>query len=223
MPGITPPPGLTEEQIAKAVAEAAEAHPPVKGDKGDRGLRGEPGDPGQNATDAQVATAVEAWLAANPPAAGRDGANAAPAQIASAVAAYLAANPPQRGEKGDPGAPGVGTKGDKGDKGDAGTKGDKGATGDRGPSGATLIATVSLSQTAAVAISAGMRAVDVPVPGLLATDAPFISPATPPPAGYYLYGCAPVSAGTLRVYFTAPLLALGQTFTIPLRVFALGR
>lgn len=45
---------------------------------------------GANATSEQVATAVAAYLAAHPPAAGQD---ATPTQIAAAVASYMTANP----------------------------------------------------------------------------------------------------------------------------------
>lgn len=92
--------------------------------------KGPKGDP---ATAGDIQAAVNAYIAANPPADGEDGADATPEQIASAVSTYLQANPPAAGQnatpiqiaqavndwltahppaKGDPGQPGP--KGDPG-------------------------------------------------------------------------------------------------------------
>lgn len=60
---------------------------------------------GQNATDAMVESAVNAWLTAHPPKDGEDGedgANANDAMVADAVAVYLFNNPPAAGKDATP-------------------------------------------------------------------------------------------------------------------------
>lgn len=70
-----------------------------------RGERGPEGRQGPGPSDAQVASAVAAYLAANPPQPGR---TPTEAEVASATAAYLAANPPAAGPQGPQGDQGPG-------------------------------------------------------------------------------------------------------------------
>lgn len=79
---------VLREAVEKAVAaaeaplmkriEALEMREPQKGERGQDGVNGQDGRDGKDAdpvSDAQIAAAVEAYIAANPPAAGRDGAD----------------------------------------------------------------------------------------------------------------------------------------------------
>ena len=84
--------------ILQAVAVYLQQHPPAAGPKGDTGATGATGavgPTGQNATAAQIAAAVAAYLTANPPQAGATGPagqNATDAQVAAKVAEYMTAN-----------------------------------------------------------------------------------------------------------------------------------
>lgn len=91
---------------------ALEARPPAKD-----GKDGEPGEPGRAPTPEEIATAVKAALAENPPAVGEPGKDAEPVsaeQITKSLTDYFAANPPQAGKDGEPGKPGESVKGDTG-------------------------------------------------------------------------------------------------------------
>lgn len=81
-------PLLEKNAALEARLAELETRQPPRGEKGDPGQDGEPGAP---ASDQQVAAAVEAWLKANPPAAGRDGADGKDGRD---------------GRDGEPGAPG---------------------------------------------------------------------------------------------------------------------
>ena len=104
------------EQACSAVADR------MRGAPGERGEPGPPGGDGLNGKDAdpvtpeQIAEAVAAHLAENPPAAGRDGQDgvngkdAEPIsleQVSGAVAAFFEANPPPVGKDGSAGKDGV--------------------------------------------------------------------------------------------------------------------
>lgn len=117
----------TVQQVcADKVAEGGEecTDKQLKGDPGPPGEKGEQGDPGPGPTDAQVYTAVTLYmtgrelvdpadlaaavadyLAAHPPADGKDAPPITGEQILAQLAVYLTANPPPAGEKGDPGRP----------------------------------------------------------------------------------------------------------------------
>lgn len=129
-----------------------------------------------------------------------------------------------KGDKGDAGPQGI-----QGPKGDAGAKGDTGAAGPVGPTGAkgdpgsnakVSLADVTVGQTAAVALSAGIRSVTVTCAGAKTADDLTIHPVGAPPAGYALHNIVCTAAGQVQVTFTAPLLAIGASFSIPCRVNA---
>ena len=145
-----------------------------------------------------------------------------------------------RGPKGDPG---VGAQGPTGQTGAAGAKGDTGATGPKGDTGSqgiqgiqgatgsagavgaagtpgnTLIGTATIAETAVIALSAGVRKVTVNVTGVVTTGNYLLFPTGVTPAGYAL-GLDVVCTATnvLTVSITAPLLALGASYSIPCRV-----
>lgn len=83
----------------------------------------------------------------------------------------------------------------------------------------TQIGTVTISQTAAVAITAGVRQFTPTLNGLVAGEPVVVMPQSIP--ANYLVGLPFVSANNvLTVPITCPLLALGASFTFNLRVFA---
>lgn len=128
--------GETAEELVRrgACQQAAQIQvEPVPGKPGDPGKQGEPG-PGP--TEAQISSAVAAYLIAHPPPAGR-----APtaAEVAAAVTSYLTANPPAPGRPPtaaeiasavqtyyDANPPADGEPGQRGEPGDRGEKGEVG-------------------------------------------------------------------------------------------------
>lgn len=90
---------------------------------------------------------------------------------------------------------------------------------------AKVLGTVAITQTAAIALSAGVRSVTVSVPaglGVKAGDNILLFPSGTLPAGYALHNAIATAANTLVVYFTAPLLAIGASFSIPCRIMRIG-
>lgn len=127
------------------------------------------------------------------------------------------------GAKGDQGERGpVGQTGSTGATGPIGAKGDTGAAGpkgDQGDAGATFVGTITVAQTAVVAISLGPRNIDIPMTGLSTSANYLVIPTSPVPAGYQIQTVATATSTTnLRVTVYAPLLAIGASFSIPCRV-----
>lgn len=113
------------------------------------------------------------------------------AQVAAQVAIYLTAHPPAAG-----------------------------------PSPLVTIGTVTLAQTATVAISAGIRTITFTgLTGLLTTDNvllfPVVTAGVGIPDGYAIHNAWCSAAGTLKVALSAPLLAIGASYSIPCRVIVL--
>lgn len=97
---------VSEIQIMEAVSKYMEENPPQKGEKGDpgepgadgkdgqdgapgeKGEKGDPGEPGKNATDEQVAAAVQSYMEKNP-----ISGEVTEEQIREAVDAYMEENP----------------------------------------------------------------------------------------------------------------------------------
>lgn len=94
--------------------------------------------------------------------------------------------------------------------------------GPAGPSSVSL-GTVNISQSAVVAINAGIRAVSVNVPGALMGDSLVAFPAAALPTGYSIENAFVTAPGVVSVTLTAPLLAIGASYTIPVKVVAVGR
>lgn len=90
-----------------------------------------------------------------------------------------------------------------------------------GPSSKVSLGTITLAQNALVAITAGVRTLTLPLQGVLAGDDLTIHPVGPLPAGYAIHGIAATAANTVQVTLTAPLLAIGASYSIPCRVNAL--
>ena len=86
-----------------------------------------------------------------------------------------------------------------------------------GKDASAVLGTITVSQTATVAIVAGVRRVVVAIPaslGVKAGDALMFCP-TAAIAGYAFHDVVAVSATSLSVGMTGPLLAIGATWTVP--------
>lgn len=113
------------------------------------------------------------------------------AQVAAQVAIYLTAHPPAAG-----------------------------------PSPLVTIGTVTIAQTAVIAIVAGIRTITFTgLTSLLTTDNvllfPVVTAGVGIPDGYAIHNAWCSAAGTLKVALSAPLLAIGASYSIPCRVIVL--
>lgn len=134
----------------------------------------------------------------------------------------------ERGPQGETGATGaIGPRGPQGETGVAGPTGltggvgPQGATGPAGPAGtpgATQVGTATIAQNALIAITAGVRRVDVPVAGTVVGANYLAFPTSVPPAGYGIMDVICTTAGTLSISLIAPALALGASYSIPVRI-----
>lgn len=149
-----------------------------------------------------------------------------------------------QGIKGDTGA--QGSQGIKGDTGLTGTKGDTGNQGIAGTNATTtavatnstnglmsaadkakldsavvLIGTVTVSETAILALSAGVRKVTVTAPGAVVGGNYLLFPTAATPANYALADVVCVVNGQLQVSVTAPILALGASYSFTCRLVKL--
>lgn len=90
--------------------------------------------------------------------------------------------------------------------------------------GAILLGTVAITQTATVAISAGVRTISVTVPGALGLAAgdPVLLMPTQLLAGYAVHNAVATSATQVDVAVTAPALAIGASFSLPCRLYRLN-
>lgn len=232
-----PAPGqnATPEQVTQAVSAYLSKSPPKDGQNATQAqiadavtayLVARPVRDGANATDAQVQQATAQYLAAHPPADGKS----VEVQVAGG---YIQAR--------QTGADWVnliavssltGTNGKSVELQKTGTaiqwRQAGGTWADlvllsaiTGPSAKVALGTVNLTQTATVALSAGVRSVTLSVSGVLAGDDILLFPTAALPAGYAIHNVVATGANTIVVTFSAPLLALGASFTIACRVVAL--
>lgn len=130
-----------------------------------------------------------------------------------------------QGVRGEPGAAGAaGIAGPTGAKGDTGAQGTAGAKGDPGTPGAALVGTVTLTQTAAIALALGIREVTATLAGtvkgqryLAFCDSYRLNGAASVvgrPAGYAIVDCVCNADGQITVSVNAPLLAIGQSYAL---------
>lgn len=137
-----------------------------------------------------------------------------------------------KGDKGDTGAQGAtGLQGPKGDTGSqgltgaVGPKGDTGSQGVKGDPGSTLLGTLNVSETAVVALTAGTRRVTLTTPsawGVVSGQSLLIVPVSVPANTYAVHDVAVTGTNTISVGVTAPLVAVGMSYTIPCRIFRLN-
>ncbi len=93
-----------------------------------------------------------------------------------------------------------------------------------GRNASAVLGTVTIGQTAAVAISAGTRRMVVAIPaswGVAAGD-PLVTLPSTAIAGYGVHDVVAVSPTSLSIGLTAPLLAIGASFAIPCRIARLN-
>jgi len=96
-----------------------------------------------------------------------------------------------------------------------------GLKGDTGPSGATLLGTVTITETAAIAIAAGVRKVNVAIPsamGVVVGGNYLLFPVGATPAGYAIADVVATAGNVLQVTMTVPLITLGASYSIPCRL-----
>lgn len=154
-------------------------------------------------------------------------------QFALAIQTYMQQNPnsnqgsmgPQgvKGDKGDKGDSGVnGASGTNGTNGAQGIQGPKGDTGLMGPSSKVTLGIITVSQTAVIAITGGMRIITITgITGLLANDDILLFPVSALPAGYAVTNPIATAVGTLQVTVNGPTLAIGASYSMQFRVVAL--
>lgn len=130
-----------------------------------------------------------------------------------------------KGDRGDTGEAGLqgaqgpmGPQGDTGQRGPEGSQGAQGAPGPAGQSGATLVGTATITETALIALTAGVRRVNVPIAGVVPGANYIAFPTSAPPAGYGIMDAICTANNTLQVSLIAPLLAIGASYSIPIRV-----
>lgn len=89
---------------------------------------------------------------------------------------------------------------------------------------ATLLGTVTISQTATVALAAGLRTVGVSIPAALKLKAgePILIIPTGRVLGYAIHDAVAVSSTLISVTMTAPLLAIGASYSLPCKLIRLN-
>lgn len=132
------------------------------------------------------------------------------------------------GAKGDTGSQGTqgiqGVSGNDGAAGATGAKGADGATGATGPVGSTALGTVTLAQTAGIAISAGIRTLTYSFTGVGIGDKIILVSASSGgiPDGYAVHDAWVSATNTIKVNLSAPLLAIGASYSFPMTVMKLA-
>lgn len=98
----------------------------------------------------------------------------------------------------------------------------EGADGLNGSNSVTLVGTSTVAETAALAISAGIRQVTANMTGVAPGQAYTVVATGTVPTGYALHDCYASANNVLKVNVSAPLLAIGQNYSIPIKVFKLS-
>jgi hypothetical protein len=89
----------------------------------------------------------------------------------------------------------------------------------KGPGALVVLGTIAISQTAQLALAAGIRTIPVNVTGLAAGENVILQPTSALPSGYLL-GLPVARAGVLDVPVFAPAMIINQSYSIPARVLA---
>jgi hypothetical protein len=124
------------------------------------------------------------------------------------------------GAKGDTGA--TGPAGQAGSKGEAGAAGARGEKGD--PAGIYL-GNITVSESSVVAINAGTRRVAITTPaawGIASGQSLIAVPVAVPSGSYAIHDVIVTGANAVSVGVTAPLLAVGSSYSITCRIFRLN-
>lgn len=77
---------------------------------------------------------------------------------------------------------------------------------------------ITLTQTATVAISSGVRKITAPCVGLNAGDRILLTPTTAPASGYAIAQAICTTDDTMDIWLTAPSLAIGASYSITCKV-----
>lgn len=96
------------------------------------------------------------------------------------------------------------------------------ATNIGGSNAITFVGVSAVAESAIIAISAGVRQVTANVNGTVPGEAYTVVASGAVPAGYALHDCYCSANNVLKVNVTAPLLAIGQNYSIPIKVFRLA-
>lgn len=117
----------------------------------------------------------------------------------------------------------VGPSGTQGIQGIQGPPGNNGTSGINGTNGVNttsnvLVGTITLTETAVVAIAAGVRKLTVSLAGTVTTGNYLVFPASATPTGYALHDAICQTNGQITVSLTAPFLAVLASYSIPCRV-----
>lgn len=184
-----------------------------KGDKGDSGIAGPQGPQGPTGATGNAGAKGDTGERGPTGASGPQG----PAGPIGETGSQGAVGP-----KGDTGAQGPqGVKGDKGDVGATGATGSKGDKGDQGIAGATLLGTITVAETALISITAGARRVTVTTPtawGVAVGQNLLVVPVSVPNGLYATHDVVVTGANTISVGISAPLLAVGASYSIQCRL-----
>ena len=189
-------------------------------------LRGPAGQPGKDGRDGTNGTNGASGKDGSP---GRDGTNGVAGKDGDAgLSAYQLAR--QQGYGGTltqwlaslNGKDGAnGKDGLAGTAGKDGTNGLNGSAGKDGAPATTLLGTLTISESATVAISAGLRRVTVTTPsawGVAVGQDLIISAVSLPSAAYALHDVVVTGANTISVGITTPAIALLASYSIQCRV-----
>lgn len=235
----------TDAQVRAVVDAYMAQFPAPKGDKGDDGDKGDKGNDGADGKDGEDGQSIKGD-------AGSDGrtpefiknggfikwryvgdgpwndlvalADLEPSQseVQQRVNTYIAANPPADGKSVSLQASNGYIQFRQGDGAWQNLVSLDAITGPRGASALVNLPNVTLTQNAAIAISAGIRTVTVTgVTGVLAGDALLLLPITDLPAGYAIHNAWSTVNNQVKVTLTAPLLAIGASYSITMRLVAL--
>jgi hypothetical protein len=89
----------------------------------------------------------------------------------------------------------------------------------KGPGSLVVLGTVTVAQTATIAIAAGVRTISVSVTGLVAGENVILQPTSTVPAGYML-GLPAARSGILDVPVYAPAMVINASYSVTARVLA---
>ena len=125
-----------------------------------------------------------------------------------------------KGPKGDTGA--TGATGAKGDTGSSGAQGIQGVTGNAGTNATILVGSVTLAESALVTLALSVRRVTATLAGTVTTGSYVAIPVSPPPAGYSIQDCYCGTNGQITVGLLVPVLGVGSSYSIPVKIFRLN-
>lgn len=229
----------TDAQVRAVVDAYMAQFPAPKGDKGDKGDNGEDGSDGKDGESIKG----EAGNNGRTPEFAKSGGyikwryvgdsawndlvalsdlEPSAAEVQQTVNSYIAANPPADGKSVSLQASNGYIQFRQGDGPWQNLVSLESITGPRGASALVNLPNVVLTQNATVAISAGIRTLTVNgVNGVLAGDALLLLPITDLPAGYAIHNAWSTANNQVKVTLTAPLLAIGASYSITMRLVAL--